>query len=129
MRFSAVIKLNSRFSGDLAQAAPAMWKGQILVAMTAIGVLLWSGQALATSRRLAGKPASVLGGSISGGGKVKVSVVGTGRSSTTNASGFFAITGQNLAGKHRVFTEGKKSFSAVVLIISPAPRSRYKIPS
>jgi hypothetical protein len=117
MRFSAVIKLNSRFSGDLAQAAPAMWKGQILVAMTAIGVLLWSGQALATSRRLAGKPASVLGGSISGGGKVKVSVVGTGRSSTTNASGFFAITGQNLAGKHQVvFTEGKKSFSAVVLI-------------
>ena len=84
-----------------------------LLAATALGIAVLASQVTAATK----KPASVVAGSVSGGGNVKVTVLGTGKSSNTNASGFFVLSGTNLAGKHRVtFTKNKKTFSTTIRV-------------
>jgi hypothetical protein len=92
-------------------------KGLMLAVAASLGVMMSAGQALATLRHAAKKTASVVAGSVSGGPNVKVTVVRTGKSSKTNASGFFVLNGTNLAGKHQVvFTKGNKTYSTTILV-------------
>src|SRR5450755_3219296 len=92
-------------------------KGMIFVTAITLGIGILSSQTLASLRRAAKKPASTVAGSVSGGANVKVSVVGTGKSSNTNASGFFVLSGPNLAGTHKLsFTQGKQTFSTTIQV-------------
>jgi len=89
------------------------------MAIVTLGVVSLAGQAMAGLRRGSMKPASTVAGSVSGGANVKVAVVGTGKSSNTNASGFFLLSGSNLAGKHQLsFTQGRKTFSTTIRVPS-----------
>ena len=92
-------------------------KGMILALAVTLGVAMLGGQALAGLKNASRKPVSVVAGSVSGGANVKVSVIGSGKSAKTNASGFFILSGQNLAGKHPVtFTKNKQTFSTIIQV-------------
>ena len=92
-------------------------KGVIFATAITFGIGMLSSEAMASLRRAAKKPASTVAGSVSGGANVKVAVVGTGKSSNTNASGFFVLSGTNLAGTHKLsFTQGNQTFSTTVQV-------------
>jgi hypothetical protein len=89
----------------------------VLLTAITLGVGMMSGQAVAGLKRASGKPVSTVAGSVSGGPNLKVSVVSTGRSAKTNASGFFVLSGTNLAGTHQLsFTQGQKTFSTTIRV-------------
>ena len=90
----------------------------ILMTAIALGVLLPNNQAKAGLRQGARKAApSTIAGSITDGADVKVTVVGTGKWSNANGSGFFLLSGTNLAGSHRLnFIKGGKIFSTIVRV-------------
>jgi len=105
-----MVSLSSYTPGNFRKARNSSVKA-IAIMAAGLAVAL-AGQAAATTGT-----ASVIAGSVSGGGNVKVAVVGTGKSSNTNAAGFFLLSGKNLAGKHRiVFTKNRKTYSTTILV-------------
>ena len=112
-----MVKPNSSNRQNFPGVPGSLRKALTLVAATTLGVVMLAGQSVAGLRNASKRPASVVAGSVSGGANVRVAVIGTGRSSKTNASGFFVMSGQNLAGKHQmIFTKGKKTFSTVIQV-------------
>ena len=108
-----MVNVSSSTPEDFRGVCAAVGKGMTLLAATTFGVAMLAGQALAASK----KPASVVAGSVSGGANIKVTVAGTGKSSKTNAAGFFLLSGKNLAGKHQViFRKAGKTFSTTIRV-------------
>ena len=94
----------------------AVCKVTVVIALV-ISLMMAAAPAVAGSKRGARTPTSVVAGSVSGGGNVKVTVVGTGKSAKTNSSGLFVLGGTNLAGRHQLnFLKDSKVFSTAIRV-------------
>jgi hypothetical protein len=90
-----------------------------MVIASAILLMFAADLAMAGAERGARTPTSVVAGSVSGGANVKVTVIGTRKSSRTNSSGFFVLRGTNLAGRHRLtFLKDRKVFSTAIQVLA-----------
>src|ERR1700676_334432 len=82
-----------------------------------LAVPLWTVAvpALAAAGHKAKSSVSTISGSVTNKSRVKIKVVGTGRATVTNKSGFFSIRGKNLSGiRTIIFQSAHRTYTTTV---------------